>query len=320
MLSTGENRKTEAKTALSFAPEGYLPLDDPRYHPAWQGVAPLDCNLVLEGGSMRGQFTAGVLDLLMDEGILPSTVIGVSAGALNGCNFVAGMRGRTSYLNTKYCDYWRYYSMRSLLLKGSVSDMRFVFGDLLYGLEPFDFDSFADSPLRLITVAANLETGQADYHEYRDLRSEMGYLQASVSMPLVTRPVTIDGKKLLDGGICDSVPIEHSKGLGANRHIVVLTQDADYIKQPVGLRGLSRLMYRRYARFIWAIEHRHEIYNQTYAQVTRMHEDGEIFLLRPQHPVTVASMEQDRGKLRDLYLHGYGEAKRHLPAIRAYLA
>ena len=299
--------------------EPYLPLNDPRYQPAWQGVTPVECNLVLEGGAMRGMFTAGVLDLLMDEKTLPSTVIGVSAGALNGYNFVAGMRGRALFLNTKYCNDWRYYSLRSLLLKRSAFDVDFVYHSIMYELDPFDFESFIASPARLITVAADLVTGQADYHETRDLKLEMDYLRASASMPLLAQTVLIDGKRLLDGGICDSVPIEYSKSLKATKHIVVLTQDASYIKGPNSLMPLARLFYRRYPRFIEAMARRHETYNRTYRQVAQMHEDGEIFLIRPQQPVKVARMEHDRNKLCELYVEGYEEASRQLPALLAYL-
>jgi predicted patatin/cPLA2 family phospholipase len=295
-------------------------MDHPEYRPAWQKARPLDFNLVLEGGGFRGQFTSGVLDLLMDEGILPTTVIGVSAGALTGANFAAGMRGRTNYLNTNYCDYWRYFSMKALFLKGNVFDVNFTFGKMLYETDPYDFDSLAASPIRLITVASDLETGDADYFELRDLKTEMDYLRASASMPVVSRVVHVGGKKLLDGGIADSVPIEYSKKLGAKKHIVVLTQDATYVKGPNKSMALPRLLYRKYPKFIEAMEKRHIGYNRLYAQLVDMHNSGEIFLLRPQRPVTISTMESDKRKMYALYLSGYEEAKRNFSALKAYLS
>ncbi|MDR0350385.1 MAG: patatin-like phospholipase family protein, partial [Coriobacteriales bacterium] len=135
-------------------PAIYVPFTDASYRPAWESIEALECNLVLEGGAMRGQFTAGVLDLLMDEGLLPRTTIGVSAGALNGLNFVAGARGRSCYLNTTYCTDWRYFSMRSYALTGNALNVDYVFNRIPNELDPFDFDAYARSPLTLITVAS----------------------------------------------------------------------------------------------------------------------------------------------------------------------
>ena len=300
-------------------PEVYRPIDHPEYRPAWQGTSPLDCCLVLEGGAMRGQFTAGVLDLLMDEQLLPNTAVGVSAGALNGLNYVAGARGRSCYLNTKYCDDWRYFSMRSFVRSGNAFDPEFVFKAIPQELEPFDFDAYAASPLRLYTVASNLEGGQADYHLLRDARSELDYLQASAAMPLLSRIVEVGGKKLLDGGICDSVPLEFARSLPPARQIVVLTQDAGYVKPPNKAMAVVERAYRDYPLFVQSVRDRHLRYNRIYKQLPALHAAGEIFLIRPQQPVTVASMEHDRHKLYQLYLDGYEEANRQLGAIIKYL-
>ena len=308
------------KDALLLPPEVYRPVSDPLYHPAWRGVTPIDCNLVLEGGSMRGMFTAGVLDFLMDEEILPARVIGVSAGALNAYNYAAGMRGRVIYLSTKYCDNWHYYSLRSLLLKGSAFDVDYVYRRIMYELDPFDFDAFYDSPLRFTCITTSVETGEADYHELSDLRVEMDYIRASASIPLLAKTVYIDGKMLLDGGISDSVPIDYSMSLGTKKHIVVLTQDASFVKTSTNLMAFTVPLFRRYPDFIAAIKNRHIRYNQDYKRVAEMHEKGEVFLLRPQQPVTIANMERNKRKLYDLYLTGYGEAKRNLPALQAYLS
>ena len=307
------------KNVLRLPAEVYRPIDDPLYHPAWQGVTPVDCNLILEGGSMRGMFTAGVLDLLMDEQILPKRVIGVSAGALNAYNYAAGMRGRAIYLGTKYCDNWRYYSFRSLLVNGSAFDVDFVYRRIMYELDPFDFDAFADSPIRFTCITTLVDTGLADYHELSDLRREMDYIRASASIPLLAKTVYIDGKMLLDGGICDSVPIDYSMSLGTKKHIVVLTQDASFVKTSTNLMIFTVPLFRKYPDFIAAIKNRHIRYNQDYKRVAEMHEKGEVFLLRPQEPVTIANMERDKHKLYGLYLTGYEEAKRNLPALRAYL-
>ncbi len=298
---------------------GYQTMEHPEYSPAWEKSKPQDFNLVLEGGGFRGQFTNGVLDFFMDEGIFPTTVIGVSAGALTGANFAAGMRGRTNCLNTKYCDYWRYFSMRALLVKGDVFDVDFTFGKMLKETDPYDFNAQFNSPIKLVTVASNIETGGADYHKMGDIDKEMDYLRASAAMPIVSRVVHVGGKKLLDGGIADSVPIEYSKTLGARKHVVVLTQDATYIKGPNKTMPIPQVLYKKYPKFITAMRDRHIGYNRTYKQLVHMHSDGEIFIIRPQKPVTVGTMENDKRKLYALYLSGYEEAKRNYAALEAYL-
>ena len=202
------------------------------HQPAWRGHATTHANLVLEGGAMRGQFTAGVLDFFMDKKLFCERVIGVSAGALCGYNYVAGEDGRTCYLNTKYCTDWRYLSMQSFVRTGNACGREFAFDEIPNRLEPFNYAAFDESPMRLVTVASNLVTGEADYHEFADSLADLPYLIASSSMPLVSRTVEVDGKPLLDGGTCDSVPLTYSLLTGARKHIVVLTQAADYVKGP----------------------------------------------------------------------------------------
>jgi predicted patatin/cPLA2 family phospholipase len=268
---------------------------------------------------MRGQFTAGVLDFLMDNKLLPTTAIGVSAGALNGFNYVAGARGRSCYLNTKYCGDWRYFSMRSFATSGNAFNVGFVFDRIPNKLEPFDYDGYASSPLRLITVSSDLELGEADYTHLTDARTQVDYLRASASMPLVSQIVEAGGRKLLDGGICDSVPIDYSRLLGASKHLVVLTQDASYVKSSYKLMPLVRQAYKEYPFFIDRMEQRHFEYNRCYRKVARMHETGEAFCLRPPEPVTVQSMERDPKKLYDLWLIGYQEAQKNFKALQSYL-
>ncbi len=213
------------------------------HQPAWRGHATTHANLVLEGGAMRGQFTAGVLDFFMDKKLFCERVIGVSAGALCGYNYVAGEDGRTCYLNTKYCTDWRYLSMQSFVRTGNACGREFAFDEIPNRLEPFNYAAFDESPMRLVTVASNLVTGEADYHEFADSLADLPYLIASSSMPLVSRTVEVDGKPLLDGGTCDSVPLTYSLLTGARKHIVVLTQAADYVKGPNKLMALLRQRY-----------------------------------------------------------------------------
>jgi predicted patatin/cPLA2 family phospholipase len=300
-------------------PTVYTPPGTPGYRPAFEEAQLIDCNLVLEGGAMRGLFTAGVLDFLMDNALMPKVAIGVSAGALNGLNYVAGQRGRSCYLNTKYCTDWRYLSMKSFARTGNVFNVGFVFDEIPNTLDPFDYNAYARSPLTLIAVSSDLERGEADYTVLQDAYAQLDYLRASASLPLLSQIVEIDGKKLLDGGICDSVPIAYSQALGATKHLVVLTQDVGYVKKPSKFMRVARRTYADYPLFVRRMETRHSEYNRVYQQVARMHDEGEIFVIRPSEPITVASMEHDPEKLYRLWQTGYEEARASFSALKSYL-
>lgn len=269
---------------------------------------------------MRGQFTAGVLDFFMDRKLFCERVIGVSAGALCGYNYVAGEDGRTCYLNTKYCTDWRYLSLKSFVRTGNACGREFAFDEVPNKLEPFNYAAFDESPMRLVAVSSDLVTGEADYHEFADSRADLPYLVASSSMPLVSQIVEADGKLLLDGGTCDSVPIVYSMLTGAKKHIVVLTQAADYVKGANKLMAILRQRYADFPHYIERLQHRHFEYNRMYRALPRLHDEGRLFLIRPPEPVTVGSMEKDPDKLFALYEQGYAEAARSWPALERYLA
>lgn len=291
----------------------------PLREPAWHGCSTTPANLVLEGGAMRGQFTAGVLDFFMDQKLFCERVIGVSAGALCGYNYVAGEDGRTCYLNTKYCADWRYLSLKSFVRTGNACGREFAFDEIPNRLEPFNYAAFDESPMKLVTVASNLVTGEADYHEFVDSRADLPYLIASSSMPLVSQIVEADGKLLLDGGTCDSVPLLHSMLTGAKKHVVVLTQAAGFEKGPDKMMALLRQRYGLYPYYVERLQHRHFEYNRMYRALPRLHDAGEAFVIRPPEPVTISNMEKDPDKLFALYEQGYAEAARTWPALQAYL-
>ena len=272
---------------------------------------------------MRGQFTAGVLDFFMDQNLWCEHVIGTSAGALNGYNYVAGELGRTCFLNTKYCDDPRYLSMKNFVRTGDALGRDFVFHEIPETLEPFNFKAFRESPMELTTVASDLETGEADYHvmETADDERDIEYLRASASMPLVSHIVELDGKKLLDGGPCDSVPLLHSMLMGnTDKHIVVLTQDSTFVKGPNKTMPLIKRMYSDYPHFVDRVEYRHYEYNRCYRWIRRLHDEGKIFMIQPSEPVTVSSMERDADKLFALYEQGLRVAAENWSALQDYLA
>lgn len=287
--------------------------------PAWEGKPVLDANLVLEGGAMRGLFTAGVLDYLMDRGVVCKRVIGTSAGALMGYNYVAGATGRSCYVNVHFAPDWRYLSWQSFVKTGNVYGRAFSFDEIPNRLEPFDYDAYRRSPIELTAVSSDLDLGEADYHVIADPKDDLPYLIASSSMPLVSQIVEVDGKRLLDGGTCDSIPIDYSRATGAAKHVVVLTQHAEYRKQHDKLLPLERQVYGDHPLYLERLEHRSYEYNRTVRRLERMAEAGEAFVIRPERPVGVSNIEHDREKLFALYEHGLDVASHAWPALKRYL-
>lgn len=286
---------------------------------AWEGRPVADVNLVLEGGAMRGQFTGGVLDFFMDKGLVCKRVFGTSAGALNGYNYTAGQAGRTCYINVQYADDPRYLSMRSFVKTGNVYGREFSFDEIPNKLEPFPYDLFRRSPIELTVVSSDLDLGEADYHVMQDPVEDLPYLIASSSMPLVSQIVEVDGKRLLDGGTCDSIPIVRSLMTGEEKHIVVLTQDATYRKSPDKLLALEKQRYSDYPLYLERCAHRYYEYNRTVRNVERMAKEGKVFLIRPERPVEISNIEHDRAKLFDLYEQGLAAAAGCWDDLRRYL-
>ena len=228
----------------------------------------------------------------------------MSAGALCGYNYVAS--GRAHVLP-------QHEVLRRLALPvheelrahGARAGASSPFDGVPNRLEPFGYAGFDESPMQLIAVSSDLVTGEADYHPFADSLADLPYLIASSSMPLVSQIVDVDGKLLLDGGTCDSVPIVYSMLTGASKHIVVLTQAADYVKGPNKLMAILRQRYGLYPHYLERLQHRHYEYNRTYRALPRLHDAGKLFLIRPPEPVTVGSMERDADKLFALYEQGY---------------
>lgn len=289
-------------------------------HPAWQGHPTKDFALVLEGGSMRGLFTAGVTDFLLDKGICADLVIGTSAGALSGINYVGGALGRTVYLNCKYCTNWHWLSMSNYVATGNVVGSM-MFDKIGKTIEPFNQKALTESPMKFVSVSSNLVTGDADYHVWHSFDDhDMKYLQASSAMPFVSQIVHVDGKDLLDGGICDSIPYLYAALHGYKKIVVVLTRQDGYKKRPNRLMGLAHTRYRDYPLFIERMEHRYFEYNLAYRRIKRLGNEGKIFVIRPSEPVTVKTLENDPQKLFDLYQKGYFQAALRWEKLKTYLA
>ena len=276
--------------------------------------------LIMEGGAMRGLFTAGVIDVLMEHGVTFDGAIGVSAGAAFGCNYKSGQIGRVLRYNTRYCRDKRYCSFHSLRMNGNVFSTDFCYGEVPLRRDPFDFAAFDKNPMKFYVVCTDVVTGKPVYHEYTGWADHgFDWIRASASMPLVSQIVEIDGKKLLDGGISDSIPLRYFQSLGYDRNVAVLTQPRGYHKGENKLLPLVRQKYRRYPWLVKAMEERHTMYNNELVDVARAEAAGEVFVIRPERKLPVGRLEKDPGKLQQAYLAGREAARAALPALTAYL-
>ena len=277
--------------------------------------------LILEGGAMRGMFTSGVLDVLMENGIEFDGAIGVSAGATFGCNIKSRQPGRAIRYNKRFSHDWRYCSLRSLLTTGDLYGADFCYNELPKNLDLFDFDTYRNNPMEFWVVASDCETGKPVYKRLDTCNdSDLTWMRASASMPAVSRIVEIDGRKLLDGGITDSIPLAYFESIGYNRNVVVLTQPESYRKGPNRLMWLMRLILRRYPMIVKALRDRHLEYNQTTANVRQRAAQGDVLVICPDKPLGISRTEKNPDELQRVYDEGRRIAASQLDRIRQFLA
>lgn len=277
--------------------------------------------LVLEGGSLRSMFTAGVLDVFLEKGICLSYVNGVSAGSLCGLNYVSGQIGRTHKVTMDYVHDKRYLSFRNMVKNRSIFNFDFLFGEISTDLVPFDSDAFFNSPQRYTAVATRCKTGRPEFFEKEKCDDILKAVQASSSMPVLSRMVTVEGRKYLDGGI--SMPIAYDKAMeeGYKKVVLVLTREQGYRKKPID--SWTKRAYRRYfsplPRLLDSLMEVPDRYNRMQEEIDEMEESGKIFVIRPKAPVTVSRVEHDKKKLEALYLEGQLVAEERLDDLKKYL-
>ena len=276
--------------------------------------------LVLEGGAMRGLFSAGVLDVMMENGIEFDAVMGVSAGAVFGCNFKSGQIGRSIRYNMRFCDDPRYCSFESLRKTGDLYNVQFCYDEIPNKLDPFDKEAYQANPMPFYAVCTNIETGKA-IHKRLDNgdAKDMEYFRASASMPVVSRIVEVDGYKLLDGGITDSIPLASMERRGYPRNVVVLTQPLGFVKKKSKMLPLIRVSMHQYPNVIRAMEVRHIRYNKQTAYVREQELAGNAFVIRPPYDLGISRTEDDPAELRRVYELGRKEMEERLPELREFL-
>ena len=275
--------------------------------------------LVLEGGAMRGLFTAGIIDVMMEAGIEPDGIIGVSAGAAFGCNYKSRQPGRAIRYNTRFAKDARYSGIWSLLKSGDYFNAEFGYHIIPKQYDVFDDEAFDKNPMEFIVVCTDVETGKpvyqqltrADYDTYE-------WIRASASMPLASKVVELAGLKLLDGGVADSIPLAYAESIGYDRNVVILTQPEGYQKEHNPFMPLMRLALRKYPHMIEAMDTRHLMYNRQLEFVSQAEREGRCLVIRPKQKIPIGHISHDPENMRQVYDRGRDMGKEKLNDIKAF--
>lgn len=278
--------------------------------------------LVLEGGAMRGLYTAGVLDVMMENNINIDGIVGTSAGALFGVNYFSNQKGRAIRYNKTYLNDKRFISKKSLLLTGNIVNKDFAFYKVTKELDPLDNETFIKNNKEYYATATNVETGAAEYLKITDPINQLEELRATSAMPFASKMIKINGKKYLDGGISDSIPLMKCKDLGFDKIIVVLTQPFDYRKKKNSEKKMKliRLKYKKYPNLIKTMENRHNDYNEIIEKIIDMENKKEIFVIRPSKKLEIDILEKKPEKLDEIYNIGINDCRKIIDELKAYLS
>ena len=275
--------------------------------------------LVLEGGAMRGLWTAGITDVMMEHDVCPDALIGVSAGAAFGCNYKSRQIGRAIRYNTRFAHDSRYSGVKSLLTSGDYFNAHFGYHVVPYEYDIFDTATFEQNPMTFTIVCTDVETGQAVYHDMTHVDyDELEWLRASASMPLASKVVHVQGRKLLDGGVSDSIPLEYFEQQGIRRNVVILTRPLGYQKEHNKLMPLMRLSLRKYPNFLRALDERHLMYNRQLEYVAEAERQGRCLVIRPEEKIPIGHISHDADQMRLVYESGRKVGEQFIDRIIAF--
>lgn len=278
--------------------------------------------LVLEGGAMRGLYTAGVLDAFMDNNINIDGIIGVSAGALFGANYFSNQKGRALRYNKKYCKDKRYISINSFIKTGNIVNKDFAFYKITKELDPFDDKTFVETNKDYYVTVTNVENGQAEYINIKNSTiNNLEVLRATSAMPLVSQMVNINNNLYLDGAISDSIPVDKCIELGYDKVIIVLTQHYEYRKKKFSKMAelLINIKYHKYPILKEKIKTRYKNYNERLEHINKLEKEGKIFIIRPSQPLNISRLEKDEYKLQEVYDLGVQDSKNNMKKLQKYL-
>ena len=275
--------------------------------------------LVLEGGGFRGMYTCGVIDVFMENGICFDEVVGVSAGAAFGCNIKSKQIGRALRYNKRFCQDSRYSGLKSFIKTGDLYNKEFAYGIVPTILDPFDTKTFRENPLKFTVVCTDIHTGNPVYHEIQNGdATDIEWIRASASIPIVSKPVKLDGYELLDGGVSDSIPVNWMLER-SDKTVIVLTQDKSYHKEPMKYIHLLKKAFKEYPNLQKALENRYIVYNKTLDEIEQLEREGKVFVIRPSKPIACAMIEKDPNHLQEIYDIGRRDALHYLEDLKKYL-
>ncbi|WP_074017133.1 patatin-like phospholipase family protein [Fusobacterium massiliense] len=274
--------------------------------------------LVLEGGGMRALFTAGVLDAFLEKSLCIDTMVSVSAGALFGVNYVSQQKERAVRYNIKFAGDKRYMSLKNWFKTGNVLDKKFAYYDLPMKLDVFDEKKFSESNINFYIVLTNIETGKAEYILIKDVFDQMEYLRATSALPFASKIIKIDGKKYLDGGITDPVPIDYCKKMGCDKLIVVLTRPKGKYKEDK-LNWLFKIVYKKYPKLVERLVNMENDYKKTLKKIIELEDKGEIFVIRPDEVLDIGRLETNKEKIKEIYNKGLEKGRKEIEKLEKYL-
>lgn len=275
--------------------------------------------LVLEGGGFRGMYTCGVIDVFMENGICFDEVVGVSAGAAFGCNIKSKQIGRALRYNKRFCQDSRYSGLKSFIKTGDLYNKEFAYGIVPTILDPFDTKTFRENPLKFTVVCTDIHTGNPVYHEIQNGdATDIEWIRASASIPIVSKPVKLDGYELLDGGVSDSIPVNWMLER-SDKTVIVLTRDKSYHKEPMKYIHLLKKAFKEYPNLQKALENRYIVYNKTLDEIEQLEREGKVFVIRPSKAIACAMIEKDPNHLQEIYDIGRRDALHYLEDLKKYL-
>ena len=275
--------------------------------------------LVLEGGAMRGLFTAGIIDVMMEAKIEPDGLIGVSAGAAFGCNYKSRQIGRAIRYNKAFAHDNRFCSWQSLLKTGDLYNAEFGYHVIPTKYDVFDNAAYDANPMEFIAVCTDVQTGKPVYKPLPKVTpTTYDWIRASASMPLVSKVVELEGMKVLDGGVADSIPLEYFENIGYEKNLVILTQPDGYVKEHNKLMPLMRIALRKYPKMIEAMDQRHLMYNQQLAYVYQAESTGRALVIRPDKKLPIGHISHNPDEMQRVYDIGRQTGMKYIERIKAF--
>lgn len=279
-----------------------------------------DTGLVLEGGGMRGVYTAGVLEYFMEQDFYLPYVIGVSAGACNAASYLSRQKGRNKKVTIGYSKHPEYISFKNFWKKRQLFGMDLIFDEIPNKLVPFDYQALQDAPEKFVIGATDCKTGESVYYEKSSYQDQiLSILRASSSLPFMAPVIEMESRCLMDGGISDPIPIRKSEMDGNKKNLIIMTRNDGYIKKRSRMNWLTRKVYPQYNGLVSSMDNRFNVYNETMDYIRKKEREGDVFVIRPKEPLQVGRVERDPVKLTALYEQGYQDAANKFEALKDWL-